>query len=728
MPAAGLAGIPYQDPNFRNAVQLAIASSGKIANVYKTVSRKPSEDTRKEADAMAKYPIVEERNIGMAGISGAGKSSLICSLLQDAGIAIRDGGGRAMTCFPVHYRYKLAEHTAKYNLRCVFPDGKAFAERIAKLQEDLNAPYHIEKNELPPTEYEILEKDAGAAEATLTALFGKMDGFSLERLIWGDGRTTKEKTKPCLLNWATKLKLPDGTKEGIWSSEEKCTKDLQKALQKFQLNGLWPLIESLSIYLDAPLLKNGVVLIDLPGSHDTNMARVKIAEETQAKCDDIFMVAPIGRAVDSPVLQKFVEDNMSRPDFGSLPTQTVTAVFTNAATIDATIYKYADQDALQAANDALAILEADDDASAKKVRQVEHQIKSLIMQGRNQHVIADATSAYGSKLDKGCFHVFCVDNTMFMERKTQEAAELSGIPKLQEHVASLPAKTLFKLHNSFISTRLDATLASFETWVASCRPRPGKTQSVLPTPDLNGYVEQLRGWDATISGVFESCVKSPILEADMQKSIREETSEVALEWRKIHYGYFAALCRREGIGIDAVITPKSRRGGKAAPESDNAVKKSTKINNMSPATTRNLNKELCQCFGESTKECWLQLDAEVKSSLEDLDAEISLPFETYLETCKKLGAPKPILRSLTARTENLSDVLTAIRKRFLSGLSVIKNDVVRGSTTSYVRQYMLAAYDEAIGQRGKCRCHFILQTHVLTKDRQRCIHQEAHHH
>lgn len=71
-----------------------------------------------------------------------------------------------------------------------------------------------------------------------------------------------------------------------------------------------------SIYLEAVVLQNGIVLVDLPGMcflsgpsllyvrrlillgfRDVNSARVRVTEKRLYQCDEIFVVAQIGRAV-----------------------------------------------------------------------------------------------------------------------------------------------------------------------------------------------------------------------------------------------------------------------------------------------------------------------------------------------------------------------------------------------------------------------------------------------
>lgn len=62
-------------------------------------------------------------------------------------------------------------------------------------------------------------------------------------------------------------------------------------------NGLWPLTNIVRIFLDAQVLKSGVILADLPGYRDINLARVKKAQQYLISCDEVFIVARINRAV-----------------------------------------------------------------------------------------------------------------------------------------------------------------------------------------------------------------------------------------------------------------------------------------------------------------------------------------------------------------------------------------------------------------------------------------------
>ncbi|CAI7582702.1 unnamed protein product [Penicillium pancosmium] len=58
-----------------------------------------------------------------------------------------------------------------------------------------------------------------------------------------------------------------------------------------------------SVYIDAPILRAGLVIADLPGLLDTSLARVKAAQEYLSRCDRVFHVTDIRRALTNEVLE-----------------------------------------------------------------------------------------------------------------------------------------------------------------------------------------------------------------------------------------------------------------------------------------------------------------------------------------------------------------------------------------------------------------------------------------
>ena len=60
---------------------------------------------------------------------------------------------------------------------------------------------------------------------------------------------------------------------------------------------LWPLIKRVRIWCRAKALKNGAILVDLPGTEDSDEFRAKITQDYMRKCSCFWIVAPISRYV-----------------------------------------------------------------------------------------------------------------------------------------------------------------------------------------------------------------------------------------------------------------------------------------------------------------------------------------------------------------------------------------------------------------------------------------------
>ncbi|KAF9055172.1 hypothetical protein BDZ89DRAFT_1055778 [Hymenopellis radicata] len=71
---------------------------------------------------------------------------------------------------------------------------------------------------------------------------------------------------------------------------------------------LWPLIRQVNVRCNADALKTGSILVDLPGVADANAARNNIAKDYMKKCQCIWILAPITRAVDDKTARDLLGD------------------------------------------------------------------------------------------------------------------------------------------------------------------------------------------------------------------------------------------------------------------------------------------------------------------------------------------------------------------------------------------------------------------------------------
>lgn len=77
----------------------------------------------------------------------------------------------------------------------------------------------------------------------------------------------------------------------------------------------WPLIKVVRLYIKADVLKTGAVLVDLPGSHDSNAARSNVGEAYMVDCSALWIVAPITRAVNDKTAKDLLGKTFKRQLF-----------------------------------------------------------------------------------------------------------------------------------------------------------------------------------------------------------------------------------------------------------------------------------------------------------------------------------------------------------------------------------------------------------------------------
>ena len=106
----------------------------------------------------------------------------------------------------------------------------------------------------------------------------------------------------------------DKSKPKETSSAEKSSKEKQTIAQQKDKEqkddgpapALWPLIRQVNVRCLSTALSTGAILVDLPGVADANAARNSIAKDYMKKCDCIWILAAIGRAVDDSEVFLFI--------------------------------------------------------------------------------------------------------------------------------------------------------------------------------------------------------------------------------------------------------------------------------------------------------------------------------------------------------------------------------------------------------------------------------------
>jgi hypothetical protein len=95
-------------------------------------------------------------------------------------------------------------------------------------------------------------------------------------------------------------------------SKEKSTETKKKKDKSEKQMEFWPLTKVVRIYTKANALSTGAVIVDLPGVHDSNAARAAVAAGYLKQCTGLWIVAPIGRAVDDKSAKTLLGESFKR--------------------------------------------------------------------------------------------------------------------------------------------------------------------------------------------------------------------------------------------------------------------------------------------------------------------------------------------------------------------------------------------------------------------------------
>ncbi|TVY80439.1 Nuclear GTPase SLIP-GC [Lachnellula suecica] len=256
----------------------------KVTSSQKWLERMKSiEDSKRECRVL----------IGFLGASGAGKSSLINALLEQDDLLPADDE-KACTAVCVEIFYNRSEDL-----------DSAFVAKVHRISED---DWRVELEKLfQDLSDQVLNKDGEDGEPDLERDIRIKAAFQKLRCVYPHIKSTKDLksiTIPNLLAHPNvkgilgKSKtIIDSTRDGFASKIKPFIDSSNSKEEGGKSFAQWPLVKLVRIQIKSNILKDGIVLVDLPGSMDTNVARGAIAENFQKNLSVTCVVAPTQRAV-----------------------------------------------------------------------------------------------------------------------------------------------------------------------------------------------------------------------------------------------------------------------------------------------------------------------------------------------------------------------------------------------------------------------------------------------
>ncbi|QKX61671.1 uncharacterized protein TRUGW13939_08824 [Talaromyces rugulosus] len=231
--------------------------------------------------------------IGVVGNTGAGKSSVINAVLDEERL-VPTSCMRACTAVVTEISYNYEE--TPYRAEVEFITATDWAKELRILFDDLlDGKGNISR------EASTQETDAGIAYAKIKSVYPKytknqLENSTVSELI--EHPNVKKVLGRIESVVETNPKIFYRNLQTYVDSREKITGEKDATEKPFLDIEVWPLIKVVRIYVKATALSTGMVIVDLPGAHDSNPARASISKSYIKQCTGLWIVAPITRAVD----------------------------------------------------------------------------------------------------------------------------------------------------------------------------------------------------------------------------------------------------------------------------------------------------------------------------------------------------------------------------------------------------------------------------------------------
>lgn len=254
-------------------------------------------------DKTQNHAIKNRTVVGVVGNTGAGKSSVINALLDEERL-VPTNCMRACTAVITEISFNL--EPIPYRATVEFVDPADWERELRILFDEL-----LDGSGRISRESTNEDSEAGIAYAKIKAVYPKLtkemiEESSVETLMRHENVRVLGNT----INLAEQTNLVFYRKlQGIIDSKEKSQgEDKTKGKEP----AYWPLIKTVKLYVKAPALETGAVIVDLPGVHDSNAARAKVAENYMKSCTGLWIVAPINRAVDDKAAKTLLGETFKR--------------------------------------------------------------------------------------------------------------------------------------------------------------------------------------------------------------------------------------------------------------------------------------------------------------------------------------------------------------------------------------------------------------------------------
>ncbi|BDD63570.1 hypothetical protein MAP00_008444 [Monascus purpureus] len=544
----------------------------------------------------------ETRTVGFIGDSGAGKSSVINSLLDKDGLARSSGDGAACTSVVTEFRNVDARHPDRYTIEVDYMN----AEEVRELLEELLQSFRMFSSDLfreeednsnvSVEEMNQIRERSERAWSTLKSMFRDRPDLTREFLCeQGDGALSR--IVETLKEWADSsiMQRPGGASLQhtiIARNCEECKSELDSLTMDPSDDGqiaVWPFIKLIRVYLRSPVLRTGLVLADLPGFRDLNFARIRATERyLRHSCNEVFVVTAISRCVTDPSIDEIrrrctkgqplrivctrsedINATERARHFPEIAAQ-VTRLKERVDSLNRKLARLQRPGHTRKAGDGKILqylwvsspcaqqspyVTANDSASRESAEDAKLELDRFLIQDRNQRVTKQL-SKHGAEV-----RIFCVSNRLYSDhqqsgrRQADAYIELSGIRNLRQYCQLVPAEAQFQFVAAFLEHRVPAVVNSVRQWAIAgednvTTERAAALRQVLLDVE-RVFRERLIGRDSEIQAFsrrLEDRYETDILNIAQARLSEWKRSalQASMVWETWYHSTYAAFCRKNG--------------------------------------------------------------------------------------------------------------------------------------------------------------------------------------